>query len=46
MQFDTILVLNDGALAELGTHEALLQKKGLYAEMYENQMNNSNDKES
>jgi ATP-binding cassette subfamily B protein len=46
MQFDAILVLNDGALAELGTHEALLQKKGLYAEMYENQMNNSNDKES
>jgi ATP-binding cassette subfamily B protein len=46
MQFDTILVLNDGALAELGTHEALLQKKGLYAEMYENQMKNSNDKES
>ncbi len=46
MQFDAILVLNDGALAELGTHEALLQKKGLYAEMYENQMKNSNDKES
>jgi ATP-binding cassette, subfamily B, multidrug efflux pump len=34
---DMILVLDQGALAEHGTHEELLNMNGLYAEMYEKQ---------
>lgn len=33
-----IIVLNDGVLAEQGTHEALLEHNGLYRELYEKQM--------
>ena len=31
---DEILVLQDGSIAERGTHERLLDKKGLYYETY------------
>ena len=31
---DQIVVLNDGQIAELGTHEELLEKKGVYANLY------------
>lgn len=31
---DTIFVLRDGAIAESGTHESLIQKGGIYAVMY------------
>lgn len=31
---DCILVLKDGAIAESGTHEELLKKNGVYAELY------------
>lgn len=34
---DTILVLTDGKLAEVGSHQELMKKQGLYAEMYESQ---------
>jgi ATP-binding cassette subfamily B protein len=34
---DTILVLNEGRLAEQGTHARLLRKGGLYAEMWARQ---------
>ena len=34
---DNILVLNDGRLAEQGTHAELLQRDGLYAEMWSRQ---------
>ena len=34
---DTIFVLNDGALAESGTHADLLRRDGLYAEMWARQ---------
>ena len=34
---DRILVLNDGALAEQGTHAELLRRDGLYAEMWTRQ---------
>jgi ATP-binding cassette subfamily B multidrug efflux pump len=36
-EFDKIIVLDDGRIAEQGTHEQLLQQKGLYAEMYARQ---------
>jgi ATP-binding cassette subfamily B protein len=34
---DTILVMKDGDLAEQGTHRALLEKNGIYAELYRSQ---------
>lgn len=37
LAFDKIIVLEDGAIAEQGTHESLLQQKGYYAEMYTRQ---------
>ncbi len=38
LHFDNILVLNDGAIAEQGTHEQLLQKRGFYADLYAHQL--------
>ncbi len=35
--FDKIIVLDDGAIAETGTHVELLRKKGIYAAMYAKQ---------
>lgn len=35
--FDKIIVLENGSIAEQGTHRELLQSDGLYAEMYYNQ---------
>ena len=35
--FDKIIVLLNGAIAEEGTHRELLDREGLYAEMYYNQ---------
>ncbi len=35
---DTILVLRDGRVAEQGTHEKLLKKKGIYAGFWHEQM--------
>ncbi|MFP4458056.1 MAG: ABC transporter ATP-binding protein [Candidatus Zixiibacteriota bacterium] len=34
-----IIVLDNGQIVEKGTHEELLQKNGLYRELYENQFN-------
>lgn len=34
---DVILVMKDGHIIEQGTHEALLEKKGFYAELYNSQ---------
>ncbi len=35
--FDKIILLKDGAIAEQGSHSALMEKNGLYAEMYNHQ---------
>ena len=34
---DLILVMRDGDIVESGTHEALLEKGGFYAELYNSQ---------
>ncbi len=34
---DVILVMNDGAIVETGTHESLIAKGGFYKELYEAQ---------
>jgi len=34
---DKIIVIDDGVVAEQGTHEELIEQKGIYAEMYEAQ---------
>jgi len=34
---DKIIVLDDGVLVEEGSHDVLLEKKGIYADLYEKQ---------
>ena len=36
--FDLIIYIKDGQIAESGTHESLLVKQGLYAELYQTQL--------
>ena len=38
LQFDKIIVLEDGRIVEEGTHEELLGKKGYYSDIYEKQI--------
>ena len=40
---DRIFVLDDGALAEAGTHSELLRRDGLYADMWNRQANEGED---
>ena len=37
LEFDKILVIDDGRIEAVGTHEELLKKGGFYAEMYDKQ---------
>ncbi len=41
-QFDKIVVLDEGKIAEEGTHETLLAQNGIYAEMYNRQQAQDN----
>jgi len=43
LNFDKIIVLDEGKIAEIGTHDELIQSGGFYAEQYENQMTDSFD---
>lgn len=44
MQAQKILVLEDGKIAEMGTHEELLRKGGIYKSIYEIQMSSDDRK--
>ena len=37
LKADRILVVKDGVIAEQGTHDELLEKNGVYRELYETQ---------
>lgn len=43
MQSDMILVLDKGRVSEMGTHEELISKEGIYKNIYDVQMNLAND---
>lgn len=36
--FDLIVFIEDGTIAEMGTHELLMEKNGMYADLYKNQL--------
>ena len=38
MQADCIMVLDKGKIAEIGSHEALMEKNGIYRKIYDMQM--------
>ena len=40
---DKIFVVNQGKVAEHGTHQELLEKEGIYAAMYERQDDKMSD---
>lgn len=42
LQFDKIIVLDEGKIVESGTHYELLEKRGYYAEMYNRQQKQEN----
>ncbi len=42
---DKIIVMNDGKIAEVGTHEELIEKSPIYREVYESQMKGAQDDE-
>ena len=44
--FDKIIVLRDGAIAEQGTHNQLMDLGGLYAEMYYNQQKQEHSRQA
>jgi ATP-binding cassette subfamily B multidrug efflux pump len=43
--FNKVIVMNDGAISEQGTHDELLKKQGYYAELFRKQMAGMSDEE-
>lgn len=39
---DQILVINDGQIAERGSHDALMQQQGFYYQLHQGHLNKSN----
>ncbi|HLP19332.1 MAG TPA: ABC transporter ATP-binding protein, partial [Chitinophagales bacterium] len=46
IHFDNILVLDNGTIAEQGTHDELLRKGGIYADIYEKQLSEQTQQEA
>lgn len=42
-EFDQVIVMDEGAIVERGTHHQLMQQNGLYAEMYARQQEQDSD---
>ena len=38
---NTIIVMKDGDIVEIGNHDTLLKQKGFYSELYESQFENA-----
>ncbi len=45
IHFDNILVLEDGKIVEQGTHAELLRKNGVYADIYEKQLTEQQERQ-
>lgn len=43
---DRIIVMDDGKITDVGTHEQLLEKSSIYREVYESQQKGSDEKEA
>jgi ATP-binding cassette subfamily B protein len=46
LEFDTIVVLEDGKIIEMGTHNELLLRNGYYSYLYEQQLKQEGDESS
>ena len=44
MQADKILVLENGKISDLGTHQELISRPGIYKEIYDIQMSSDDRK--
>ena len=45
MHADCIMVLDDGKVAQMGTHEELIHQEGIYKSIYDIQMNSEDRKD-